>query len=249
MRALLVLVVLAAGCVAPSPPPDAGTASDSATPAIVVGAIGNSLMLGYNADADHIEAAPEIAWATGVEPWSFQARAGAAAVENVAAPGAPASAFVDQADALEHATLVLVLLPADGLCPGPPRDAPPFEESLRDGIRLVHERGMQAMLLTSPDLRSIAAAARAKPPLNDFVLFFANAQACAQDPGLPARQAAMWETIGRVADEEGALHDHGAISRIEWAPDMVSDLDGFHPSPVGLEAIAEAVWDAYEAVR
>ena len=51
--------------------------------------------------------------------------------------------------------------------------------------------------------------------------------------------------MARVAEEEGALHDVGAIGNIVWSPEMVSEVDGLHPSPVGLEAMADGVWEAY----
>lgn len=238
-----VCLLLLSGCVASSSEPS----SSPGRAAPVVGAIGNSLMLGYNADWDHVESAPEIAWGTGDAPWSFQARLGAAAVENAAQPGGGVDAFLEQADALERATLVLVLLMADDVCPGPPEDAPPFEDALREGVRHLQARGMAPMLVSPPDITRVAEAARTKVPANDFALFYGMGQACALDPGTPARQAAMWETIARVAEDEGALHDHGALASLAWTPEMVSEVDGLHPSPVGLEAIASAVWDAYEA--
>jgi hypothetical protein len=247
MRTLLVVALLLAGCVAPAAAP----ALPPADAPPVLGAIGNSLMLGYNADAEHIEAAPEVAWATGDAPWSFRARLGAAGVENVAAPGAGTDEFLDQVAQLEDAGLVLILLMDSDLCGAErPVMAPTgaFEGELRAGVKALLAKGMQPMLVTPPDITSVAAAARAKPPANDFVLFYASGQACAQEPDVETRQAEMFATIARVAEEEGALHDHGAVARIAWTPEMVSDMDGLHPSLVGLDAIATAVWDAYDAI-
>lgn len=209
-------------------------------------------MLGYNADEDHIEAAPEVAWATGDEPWSFRGRIGARGSENVAVPGASVEDFLDQASRLEHATLVLVMLSDPALC-GPPSTPPAsdtleFERLLREGTRALLDRGMTPMLVTPPDIVSLAQAARAKPPTNDFFLFYASGQECGNEPGIAERQDAMNAIIGRVAGEEGALHDHGAVSAIRWEPDMVSDMDGLHPSLLGLETIAAAVWGAYDAI-
>lgn len=215
---------------------------------MVIGAIGNSLMLGYNADYDHIESAPEISWATGDEPWSFRSQAGARSVENVAAPGAGTDEFAEQIGKLEYATLVLVMLHDSAMC-GPPstEDASSFETQLRAGTRELVARGMQPMLVTPPDIASVAEAARGKPPANDFILNYGFGQECALEPGFKERQAAMNAAIARVSEEEGASHDYGTVSRIRWTPEMVSDVDGFHPSPAGLEAIAAAVWDAYES--
>lgn len=240
---LVVLIVLS-GCVGTPTPPES---QEVPPPSAVVGAIGNSLMLGYNADYDHIESAPEISWSTGDKPWSFRSRAGARDVENVAAPGAGTAEFAEQIGLLEHATLVLVMLHDSAMC-GPPsmRNERSFESELRAGTRELVARGMHPVLVTPPDIASLAEAARAKPPANDFLLNYGFGQECALEPGFGERQAAMIATILRVAEEEGARHDRGAVFRIRWTPEMVSDVDGFHPSPVGLEAIAAAVWDAYE---
>lgn len=243
--AALLLLLVAAGCVAPDPAPPVEGAP------IVVGAIGNSLMLGYNADADHLEAAPEVAWATGDAAWSFRARLGATQAENVAEPGLPSERFVEKVAELERTTLVLVLLLDPDVCAAgdvPGADEPgAFEGHLRQGVRALQAKGMVPLLVTPPDITSVAEAARTKPPVNDFALFYASGQSCAQEPGVRERQDAMYAAITRVAEEEGALHDHGAVASLRWTPEMVSDVDGLHPSPEGLEAIATAVWDAYEA--
>lgn len=212
----------------------------------MLGAIGNSLMLGYNADWNHVESAPEVAWATGNASWSLQARLHAAAVENVAAPGAGSQDFAAQVAKLQRATLVVVLLPDPALCgpPDPSRDTATYEKEVREGTQALVARGMRPLLVTSPDIVSVAEAARGKPPANDFVLFYATAQSCAAQPDIREKQDAMNAAILRVADEVGALSDHGAVHRIRWRPEMVSDVDGLHPSPAGLRAIADAVWDA-----
>lgn len=241
----LVLVFVLTGCVgspAPLAPPDVPPIG------VVLGAIGNSLMLGYNADHDHIESAPEISWATGDASWSFRSRIATARAENVAAPGAGTDEYLEQVGKLEDATLVLVMLHDSAMCgPPDPTGRGSFEAQLRAGTRELVARGMRPMLVTPPDIASVAEAARGKPPVNDFILNYGFGQECGLEPGLKERQAAMNAVIARVSEEEGALHDHGAVSRIRWTPEMVSDVDGFHPSPVGLEAIANAVWDAYEA--
>lgn len=247
MRSLvLAAAILLAGCISPPEDPSPEAAAGAID---VLGAIGNSLMLGYNADEDHIESAPEVAWATGDEPWSFRARLGTPRAENVAVPGAGVDTFLDQVEELVDADLVLVLLPDNAMCGPPEPDGTDFEAGLREGVRALLARGMTPMLVTPPDLIAVAEAARAKPPANDFVLFWATGQSCASDPRVAERQAAMVETIGRVAEEEGALHDHGAIASLAWTPEMISDMDGLHPSLTGLEAISAAVWDTYDLLR
>lgn len=244
---MLLVACILAGC-ANAPVSDAPLASGP-----VVGALGVSLMVGWSADAEHVGRAPEISWPTGDDPWSFASRMQATATENEAQGGAHSSLFVSQAEKLRDATFVLVGFVDSNICAGvmlitdgQPGEAT-FEEDLRAGVRALRSRGIEVMLVTAPDFASMAAATRAAPPASDEAASYAIGQQCGAEPGLQERAAAMDALILRVAEEEGALHDGGAISAIEWTPEMMSDVDGFHPSPAGLEAMATAVWDAYEA--
>lgn len=247
VETLLVVGILAGCAAAPEPAPAASGP--------VVGALGVSLMVGWSADAEHIGRAPEVSWPTGDAPWSFASRMNASARENEAQGGAHSSLFVSQSERLRDATFVLVGFVDSNVCAGvmlitdgQPGEAT-FEDDLRAGTRALVARGIEVMLVTVPDLAAMAEAAREKPPASEEAVSYAIGQQCGAEPNYRARFDAMNALILRVADEEGALHDGGALAQLAWTAPMMSDVDGFHPSPVGLEAMAGAVWDAYEAQR
>ncbi|MGQ0534477.1 MAG: SGNH/GDSL hydrolase family protein [Methanobacteriota archaeon] len=252
------LVILAfsvfSGCLGPSDTDETGggppTGSPEPTPLRVVGALGDSLMNGWNADAQHEGAHPEVSWSTGDAEWSFARRFGANATENVAVGGAASWNFVEQVDGLEHATFALVGFAGGGLCTAfdtawPPPPDHDLERELREGIRRLKAQDVTVMMTTVPDFASIGEAGRVKGAQgSDHALYLIN-QACGSEPGFQDRLAEMNAIIIRVADDEGTLHDGEAIGMLAWTADMVSEVDGFHPSPAGLEAMADAAWSAY----
>lgn len=251
MRGALLLAFLLAGCVAaPAPELEAPPAGP------VVGAVGVSLMVGWSADAEHLDRSPEVSWPTGDAPWSFASRINASARENEAQGGAHSSFFVSQANALRESTFVLVGFVDSSLCAGmtfatdgQPGEAT-FEDDLRAGVRALVARGIEVMLISPPNFASMAEAARAKAPLSaDHSYFWVMGQQCGAEPGYAANAAATNAIIVRVAQEEGAMHDGGAVTKLTWTPEMISDVDGFHASQAGNEAIAAAVWEAYQVQR
>ena len=123
-----------------------------------------------------------------------------------------------------------------------------FEADLRAALQRLREDGRLAFVVTMPDLVSLAEAARlVVPTAPDWAAFYAIPQECAADPQYPARNQAMNDLIQRVAAEEGALHDGGALAGMRWTPAMVSTADAFHPSPAGQQAMADAAWAGYRA--
>lgn len=246
---VIALVILLAGCVAPEGPGAATSAP------IVLAALGDSLMAGYNADAEHDGVHPEVSWPTGEGNWSFAARLGASSAENLARPAEKLAALPRQAATMTQGAFALVGFGSNDLCTGGgtdetttvPVSAEEFAADLRARVKELLANGSQVLVVSIPDLVAMHAVAPTPPIESSFVYLYFGANCGRTADQFRAEIEAYNAAIVRVATEEGVIHDAGAIWRIDWTREMVSEIDGVHPSVEGAMAMAEAVWDAYAA--
>lgn len=249
-RAALLLGVLLAGCAAP-----AGSPAASAPP-VALAALGDSLMAGYNADAEHAGTFPEVSWPTANASWSFASRLGAASAENFARPAEKLSGLPGQAAQMTPGAFALVGFGANDLCTGGGREemtvvpvpTAEFEAALRGHVAALQESGSRVLLVTIPDIVAMHEVAPMPPPQEIGGAYLAFGVNCGRTPDqFRADIGSYNEAILRVAADLGTMSDGGAIARMEWTRAMVSELDGVHPSIEGAQAMATAVWDAYSA--
>ena len=242
-----------AGCVSAPALPD-----PPALAPLPVVALGDSMMSGYNVDAEHAGNHAEFSWPTGNETWSFSSRFGAPAEENFARPANKLAQIEGQSAELEHPSFIIVGFGINDLCPGGgtgqtrtalPVPADEFAAMLRAYVQEFRAEGSTVLLVSVVDFAQMHAVAPMPPPESPSAFYLALATNCARPtPADLTRDIEAYnEAIARVAAEEGALHDAGALYALEWTTEMVSELDGSHPSIAGHEAMAAAVWDAYSA--
>lgn len=245
------LLAAVGGCAgvpaSPDPPADGA--------ALPVVALGDSMMSGYNVDAEHPGNRAEFSWPTGNETWSFSSRLGASSKENFARPANKLEQIATQSVELEHPAFVIVGFGINDLCPGggtgttrtmapvPPGE---FEAALRGHVREFLAAGSTVLLVSVVDFAQMHSVAPMPPPESPSAFYLALATNCARPaPADLTRDIEAYNAaIARVAAEEGALHDGGALFALRWSTEMVSELDGSHPSVAGHEAMATAVWDA-----
>jgi lysophospholipase L1-like esterase len=247
--AFLVVVAVLAGCASPASP------TPPSVEPVTLAALGDSLMAGYNADPQHAGVFSEVSWPTGEGNWSFASRLGASKSENWARPQEKLSALPRQAAKMHRGAFALVGFGANDLCPGGgtettdttilPVPVAEFEAALRADIRALEANGSRVLVVSIPDIPSMHAVAPAPAPEDSFVYTYFGAGCGRTNDQFRADIQAYNAAILRATQSENALSDAGAIWRLKWSREMVSSVDGVHPSLVGAHAMAAAVWDAY----